>query len=53
MLRATAVANGRAVGTWTFAGGKVELQSFARLPDSVAAALGREARRLTRLARPG
>jgi hypothetical protein len=48
ILRATAVAGGRAVGTWTFAGGKVELHPFAPLPDSVAAALAREARRLER-----
>jgi hypothetical protein len=48
MLRATAVANGRAVGTWTFSGGRVELHPFAPLPGSVAAALEREARRLER-----
>ena len=53
MLRATAVANGSAVGTWTFSGGRVELHPFAPLPDSVTAALEREARRITRLARPG
>jgi hypothetical protein len=51
MLRATAVANGRAVGTWTFSGGKVALHPFAPLPGSVAAGLEREARRLERAAR--
>jgi len=43
ILRATAVANGRAVATWTAPGGVVALAPFAPLPPTVAAALDREA----------
>jgi Winged helix DNA-binding domain len=32
MLRATATVDGRAVGTWTLPGGKVELELFGRAP---------------------
>jgi hypothetical protein len=47
MLRATILVGGHAAGTWTFAGGKVELHPFAPLPAGAAAALQREARRIT------
>ncbi len=43
ILRATAVANGRAVATWTAPGGAVALAPFAPLTPTVAAALRREA----------
>jgi hypothetical protein len=47
MLRATILVNGRAAGTWAFAGGTVELHPFAPLPQGAAGALEREARRIT------
>ena len=40
MLRATAIADGRAVATWTAPGGDVRLDPFAPLDPAVAAALG-------------
>ncbi len=43
ILRATALANGRVVGTWARRRGKVVLEPFEPLPGSVAAALRREA----------
>jgi hypothetical protein len=39
MLRATATVDGRAVGTWSAAGGKVELDLFARVDSAATAAL--------------
>jgi hypothetical protein len=46
MLRATALADGRVVGTWTAPRGRVEIDAFAPLPPAVAAALRREAERV-------
>ncbi|MGI8780652.1 MAG: DNA glycosylase AlkZ-like family protein, partial [Solirubrobacteraceae bacterium] len=43
ILRASAVANGRAIATWTAPRGVVELDPFAPLAPAVAAALRREA----------
>ena len=43
MLRATAIAHGRAVGTWRRVGGRVAIEPFAPLAARVAAALRREA----------
>ena len=43
ILRATATADGRAVGLWTLRGGRVGLQPFAPLAGSVGTALEREA----------
>jgi winged helix DNA-binding protein len=43
MLRATATVDGRAVGTWTLPGGKVELELFGRPRADQRAALQREA----------
>lgn len=48
ILRATAIANGRAVGTWARRRGEVVVEPFQPLPASVAAALGREARDIER-----
>ncbi len=48
ILRATALANGRAVGTWARRRGKVVLEPFEPLPDRVAAAFQREARDIAR-----
>ena len=42
-IRATAIADGRAVATWTAPGGTVRLEPFAPLDPEVAAALEREA----------
>jgi hypothetical protein len=43
ILRAVALANGRAVGTWSRRGGAIALAAFEPLADRVAAALRREA----------
>ena len=43
ILRATALANGRAVGTWSWRRGSVAIDPFEPLPDRIAAALRREA----------
>jgi hypothetical protein len=43
MLRATATVDGRAVGTWSSAGGKPKLEPFGRLPAGAGAALATEA----------
>jgi hypothetical protein len=43
IVRATAVANGRAIGTWSLRRGAVAISPFAPLPRSLAAALEREA----------
>jgi hypothetical protein len=43
MLRATATVDGRAVGTWSSAGGKPKLEPFGRLPAGARAALTTEA----------
>ena len=48
ILRATALANGRAVGTWSRRGGAIAIDPFEPLPDRVAAALRREARAIAR-----
>ncbi len=48
ILRATALANGRAVGTWSWRRGSVAIDPFEPLPDRVAAALSREARDVAR-----
>jgi hypothetical protein len=46
IVRATALANGRAVGTWTQPRGKVVIEPFEPLPARVAAVLRREAARV-------
>ena len=43
MLRATATVDGRAVGTWSTAGGRLELEPFGRLPAGARAALATDA----------
>jgi hypothetical protein len=43
IIRATAIARGRAVATWTLRGGRVSIDPFAPLPGRVEAALHREA----------
>jgi hypothetical protein len=43
MLRATATVDGRAVGTWSSAGGKPKLEPFGRLPAGARTALAKEA----------
>ena len=43
MLRATATVDGRAVGTWSSAGGRPKLEPFGRLPAGAGAALATEA----------
>jgi hypothetical protein len=48
IVRATAIAGGRAVATWTMPGGRVALAPFAPLPRSVDAALRRESERVAR-----
>jgi hypothetical protein len=48
ILRATAIANGRAVGTWSRRGGAVTIDPFEPLPDRLAAALRRESRAVAR-----
>jgi hypothetical protein len=50
MLRATATVDGLAVGTWTSAGGKPELEPFGRLPAGAGAALAAEADDVARFA---
>jgi hypothetical protein len=52
IIRATAVARGAAVGTWTLRGGRVALHPFAPLSERVAAALRREARDVERFEGP-
>jgi hypothetical protein len=42
MLRATATVDGRAIGTWTLPGGRVELEFFGRPRAGERAALQRE-----------
>jgi hypothetical protein len=39
MLRATATVDGRAVGSWSAAGGEVELELFARVDAAAKQAL--------------
>jgi winged helix DNA-binding protein len=51
MIRATAIAAGRAVATWSMPGGRVALDPFAPLPPRVEAALRREASAVERFAR--
>ena len=48
ILRATAVVDGRVVGTWARRRGRVEVEPFAALPPRVAAALEREAGEVAR-----
>jgi hypothetical protein len=48
ILRAVALANGRAVGTWTRRDGAIAIDPFEPLPDRVAAALRRETRAVAR-----
>jgi Winged helix DNA-binding domain len=43
MLRATATVDGLAVGTWSAAGGAIQLELFARVVSTAKAALGAEA----------
>jgi hypothetical protein len=50
MLRATATVDGRAVGTWSGAGGKLKLEPFGRLPAGATAALATEADDVARFA---
>jgi Winged helix DNA-binding domain len=53
IVRATAIARGRAVATWTLRAGRVRLDPFAPLPQRVEAALRREAEHVERfVARP-
>ena len=54
ILRAVALANGRAVGTWTRHRGAIAIDPFEPLPDRVATALRRETRAVARFeaARP-
>jgi hypothetical protein len=51
IVRATAIADGRAVATWTMPGGRVALEPFAPLPRSFGAALRLEAERVARFLR--
>jgi len=51
IVRATAIASGRAVGTWTAPGGVVALAPFTPLATTVAAALRREAAAVERFDR--
>jgi len=51
IVRATAIAGGRAVATWTMPGGRVALEPFAPLPRSVDAALRRDSERVARFSR--
>jgi hypothetical protein len=48
ILRATALANGHVVGTWSRRGGAVAIDLFDPLPDRVGAALRRETRAVAR-----
>jgi hypothetical protein len=50
MLRATATVDGRAVGTWSMAGGKLKLEPFGRLPAGARAALEADADDIARFA---
>ena len=50
MLRATATVDGRAVGTWSAAGGDVELELFARVAAAPRAALAADGRDVQRFA---
>jgi hypothetical protein len=50
IVRATAIARGRAVGTWTMPGGRVALEPFAPIPAAVASALRRDAGAVERFA---
>ena len=55
MLRATATVDGRAVGTWTAAGGQVELDLFTRVDAAARQALrddGHDVARFATSARP-
>jgi Winged helix DNA-binding domain len=52
IIRATAIARGATVATWTLRGGRVALDPFAPLPARVDAALRREARDVERFERP-
>jgi uncharacterized Fe-S cluster-containing radical SAM superfamily protein len=52
IVRATAIANGRAVGTWTMRRGAVVVAPFAPLPAFVAAALERDAADVARFESP-
>ena len=51
IIRPTAIANGRAIATWTMRGGRVVLDPFGPLPAALDAALRREAGRVTRFVR--
>jgi hypothetical protein len=51
IVRATATADGRAVGTWTLRRGEVEVQPFGSLPAWVQAALTRDAADVERFLR--
>jgi Winged helix DNA-binding domain len=48
LFRPFALVDGRAVGTWTFAAGKVGLSPFGKLDDDVRAALDADAADVTR-----
>ena len=52
IVRATAIAGGRAVGTWTARRGTVSLEPFAPLPASTYDALRREQAAIARFDRP-
>ena len=52
IVRATAIARGRAVGVWTMPGGRVALEPFAPLPGTVEAALRRDAEAVARFVAP-
>jgi hypothetical protein len=52
IIRATAIARGAAVATWTLRGGRVSLDPFAPLSARVAAALRREAHDVERFEGP-
>ena len=51
MLRATATVDGRAVGTWSSAGGRPKLEPFGRLPAGARAALEADADDVARFAK--
>ena len=48
MLRATATVDGRAVGTWSAAGGEVTLDLFGRVAPAAKAALHADAEDVAR-----
>jgi hypothetical protein len=52
LFRPFALVHGRAVGTWSLPGGKVELTPFAPLPGADAAALAADAADVERFLRP-